>query len=55
MTEESPAKRGDAAWIANRLAELLPLALADKQTLLELSDPLERLSVLEPAVNRTRS
>ena len=48
-------QRGDAAWIANRLAELLPLALADKQTLLELSDPLERLSVLEPAVNRTRT
>ena len=48
-------QRADAAWIANRLAELLPLALADKQTLLELSDPLERLSVLEPAVNRTRS
>jgi uncharacterized protein len=48
-------RRDDAAWIANRLAELLPLALADKQTLLELSDPLERLSVLEPAVNRTRA
>jgi Lon protease-like protein len=48
-------RREDAAWIANRLAELLPLALADKQTLLELSDPLERLSVLEPAVNRTRA
>jgi uncharacterized protein len=48
-------RRDDAAWISNRLAELLPLALADKQTLLELSDPLERLSVLEPAVNRTRT
>ena len=48
-------RREDAAWIANRLAELLPLALADKQSLLELSDPLERLSVLEPAVNKTRA
>ncbi|HTL49281.1 MAG TPA: LON peptidase substrate-binding domain-containing protein [Steroidobacteraceae bacterium] len=48
-------RRDDAAWIANRLAELLPLALADKQSLLELSDPLERLSVLEPAVNKTRA
>jgi Lon protease-like protein len=48
-------RRDDAAWIANRLAELLPLSLADRQTLLELSDPLERLSVLEPAVTRSRS
>jgi Lon protease-like protein len=48
-------RREDAAWIANRLAELLPLALADKQSLLELSDPLERLLVLEPAVNKTRA
>ncbi len=48
-------RRDDAAWIANRLAELLPLTLADKQTLLELADPLERLSVLEPAVHRSRT
>jgi len=48
-------RRDDAAWIANRLAELLPLSLADKQTLLELADPLERLAVLEPAVTRSRS
>jgi uncharacterized protein len=48
-------RRDDAAWVANRLAELLPLTLADKQTLLELADPLERLSVLEPAVTRSRS
>jgi len=48
-------RRDDAAWIANRLAELLPLTLADKQTLLELADPLERLSVLEPAVRRSRT
>lgn len=47
-------RREDAAWIANRLAELLPLSLGDRQTLLELSDPLERLAVLEPAVTRAR-
>ncbi len=47
--------RDDAAWIANRLAELLPLTLADRQSLLELADPLERLTVLEPAVNRSRA
>jgi Lon protease-like protein len=47
-------RRDDAAWIANRLAEILPLSLADRQTLLELADPLERLAVLEPAVSRSR-
>ena len=44
--------RDDAAWIGNRLAEMLPLSLAEKQALLELTDPLERLAVLEPAVSR---
>ena len=43
-------RRDDAAWVSNRLAEILPLALGDKQALLELSDPLERLAALEPAV-----
>ena len=47
--------RDDAAWVANRLAELLPLSLSDRQTLLELADPIERLAVLEPAVTRGRA
>lgn len=47
-------RRDDAGWISNRLAELLPLSLGDRQTLLELNDPLERLAVLEPAVARSR-
>jgi Lon protease-like protein len=47
-------RRNDAAWIANRLAELLPLSLGDRQTLLELNDPIERLAALEPAVVRSR-
>jgi len=47
-------RRNDAAWIANRLAELLPLSLGDRQTLLELNDPIERLAALEPAVARSR-
>ena len=47
--------RGDAAWVGNRLAEMLPLSLTDKQALLELTDPLERLTALEPAVSRTES
>jgi uncharacterized protein len=36
----------DADWVGNRLAELLPIGLADKQELLELEDPLVRLDAL---------
>ena len=39
-------KLNDASWVGARLTELLPLALGDKQGLLELDDPLERLSML---------
>ena len=40
----------DAGWVGNRLAELLPIELADKQALLELEDPLARLEALLPIV-----
>jgi len=36
----------DAAWVGARLAELMPIELADRQALLELDDPLERLNAL---------
>jgi Lon protease-like protein len=36
----------DAAWVGHRLAEILPLPLAEKQSYLELDDPLERLDRL---------
>jgi Lon protease-like protein len=37
---------GSSAWVAGRLAELLPFALGDKQRLLELDAPLERLELI---------
>jgi Lon protease-like protein len=37
----------DAAWVSYRLTEILPVPLVAKQKLLELSDSLERLSVLQ--------
>jgi len=37
---------GSSAWVAGRLAELLPFALADKQRLLEMDAPLDRLDVI---------
>jgi uncharacterized protein len=38
----------DAAWVGHRLAEILPIPLADKQKCLELEDPIQRLDVLAP-------
>ena len=44
--ENVERKFDDAAWIGARVAELLPIELADKQALLELDDPIERLRSL---------
>jgi uncharacterized protein len=38
----------DAAWVGHRLAEILPIPLADKQSCLEIDDPVQRLDVLAP-------
>jgi hypothetical protein len=38
----------DAAWVGHRLAEILPMAPAEKQNCLELDDPIRRLDVLAP-------
>lgn len=42
----------DASWVGFRLAELLPLGDAERQQLLELTDPLERLAALRDAMPR---
>jgi len=43
----------DAAWVGHRLAEILPIPLTDKQSCLELDDPIERLDVLGPLVKES--
>jgi Lon protease-like protein len=42
----------DASWVGFRLAELLPLGDAERQHLLEVTDPLERLTALRDAMPR---
>ena len=37
---------GDASWVGHRLAEILPIPLPEKQLLLEMNDPLQRLEAL---------
>jgi uncharacterized protein len=43
---------GDAAWVGYRLAEILPIAAAEKQFCLELEDPIQRLDALSPLALR---
>ena len=42
-----PHAFNDAAWVGYRLTEILPVPLVAKQKLLELTDSLERLSILQ--------
>ena len=42
-----PYRLDDAGWVANRWCELLPVSLAAKQKLLELEDPVIRLSLVD--------
>ncbi|MGA9574028.1 MAG: LON peptidase substrate-binding domain-containing protein [Lysobacterales bacterium] len=47
-----PGLLQDAHWVGYRLAELLPLDTHEKQVLLQISDPLERLQVLVEVLPR---
>jgi Lon protease-like protein len=42
----------DAEWVGARLVEILPISLNDKQSCLELQDPLRRLALLSPLIRR---
>jgi len=47
-----PKHFADASWVGYRLAEILPIALSEKQYCLELDDPLARLARLNPLIRR---
>jgi hypothetical protein len=42
-----PYRLDDAGWVANRWCELLPVSLGAKQKLMELDDPVIRLSLVD--------
>jgi uncharacterized protein len=42
-----PYRLGDAGWVANRWCELLPIPIRAKQKLMELDDPVIRLSLVD--------
>jgi len=41
-----PERLDDAVWTGYRLSDLLPLSIVEKQNLLEMTDPIERLQDL---------
>jgi uncharacterized protein len=41
---EAPCRFDEAGWVANRLAEFLPIPVTIRQRLMELDDPLARLA-----------
>lgn len=53
--EYTPDHLQDANWVGYRLSELLPLSGIEKQHLLELSDPVERLQNLIEILPRFQS
>lgn len=51
--KDAPRSRyDDASWVGFRLAELLPLDRGERQLLLEMTDPLERLAWLRDVLPR---
>jgi len=50
----APQRTEDAAWVGNRLAELLPVAPERKQQLLELQAPLAVLAAVEQLLKQLR-
>lgn len=51
----TPDSLQDAVWVGYRLGELLPLSGIEKQHLLELTDPIERLQALVDVLPRFQS
>lgn len=47
MPFAAPYRLDEAGWVANRWCELLPITLAAKQKLMELDDPVIRLSLVD--------
>ena len=47
-----PYLPASCGWVANRLAELLPLAMPARQQLMALEDPLRRLALIHEALRR---
>lgn len=52
--KDLPRALNDAGWVGARLIELLPLDPLEKQALLELDDPLQRLTTVAARIGKVR-
>ncbi len=50
--QQLAADYSDASWVSQRLTELLPIPLLERQRLLESNDPLERLARVQATLQR---
>ncbi len=48
-----PKHYNSATWVSARLAELLPIGLQEKQTMLEMEDPIQRLIRIREILKET--
>ena len=53
--QSTPEDLQEASWVGYRLSELLPLSGIEKQHMLELTDPIERLQKLLDVMPRFQS
>lgn len=54
LYENLPRNYDDAVWISYRFAEILPFTPEQKQTCLEIDDPMERLQLIRTALRDVR-
>lgn len=54
LYEDLPRHYDDAVWISYRFAEILPFTAEQKQTCLEIDNPMERLRLIRTALRDVR-
>jgi len=55
LYEQLEKRYADAGWVSFRFAEILPITSAQKQSLLESDDPLQRLDEMRAVLESVRS
>ena len=54
LYDDLPRRYNDAVWVSYRFAEILPFTAEQKQTCLEIADPLDRLQLIQVALRDVR-
>lgn len=54
LYEPIPKHYDEAGWVGSRFAEILPMEVEQKQTCLDMQDPLERLAFVRPLLRSIR-